>query len=150
MVLQDINKALVEAMKAKDTVAKALFQTFKGSIENDIKNNKILTDADMEVLINTTAKKFTENAKIMNNADGLREIELLKPFMPLALDESLYAEIGTSIVANNQATVEDIRKGNNGKVGALVGMFMKECKTRYPGVSVEPKLANQAISNALN
>lgn len=149
MTIQDINKALVEAMKAKNTVAKLLFQTLKGAVENELKNGA-RTDAQVEELIRNTAKKFTENAKIMGTPDALVEIELLKPFMPAQLSESDYAALAMGVVGSNAATVEEIKSGKNpNKIGMLLGSFMKESKTKFPGVSADPVLAKHAVEQAL-
>ncbi len=143
--LQDISKANLEAMKAKNPVAKALFSTLKGAIETELKSS----DKTEKEIIEKLAKKFTENAKVMNTPEAAEEIELLKPFLPLTLDTSLYIDMAKTIVDANPTVVAEIKNGVNAKLGFLVGTFMKTAKANYPGMSVDPALVNDTIKSLL-
>jgi Asp-tRNA(Asn)/Glu-tRNA(Gln) amidotransferase B subunit len=142
MTLQEITKLYLDAMKSKDIVAKALFSTFKGQVESELKSKNAKSELD---IIQSLVKKFTENAKLVNTEDSKKEILLLLPFMPKTLDTNLYDSIAKIIINNNQSTVNEIKAGNKVKIGFLVGMFMKESKVLYPGLSVDPKLVNEII-----
>lgn len=143
--LQDINAANIKAMKEKNSIAKALFSTFKGAIETELKNSK----KEESVIIENLAKKFTENAKLMNNADSKEEIELLKPFLPSELEEREYARLAMDIINSNSKVIEEIKAGNKNKTGFLVGLFMKEAKIKFPGFSVNAELVKFSIDQAL-
>lgn len=114
-----LNQHFVQARKDKDEVAKALFSSFKGEYDNSLKNKAPEGDATIEKI----AKKFTENAKIINTLDSLREIELLKPFMPIMLDESKIREIVLEVVSSNPDKANNYKLGNK---GAMTGMVMKQ------------------------
>lgn len=143
--LQDINKANLEAMKSKDSVARALFSTLKGSVETELKKS---TKSESEI-IESLAKKFTENAKLVNTEESNKEIELLKQFLPSMLDNSLYKTLANTIISSNMNVVEEIKNGNPNKTGLLVGMFMKQSKIDYPGITTDAALVKLAIDEAL-
>lgn len=143
--LQDITKANLEAMKAKNPVAKALFSTLKGAIETELKSSKKTENE----IIETFAKKFTENAKVMNTAEAQEEIELLKQFMPKSLDVAIYDTLAKEVIDANPTVIEEIKAGNKAKVGLLVGLFIKSAKVEYPGYSIDAAIVNNAIKTYL-
>lgn len=129
---ETINAAHINAIKTKDVVAKALFSTFKGALDNELKNGSTKTEKE---IIETIAKKFTENAKIMGTEDALKEIELLKQFLPAELDDLTLTKEINDVVDNNAELADQVRQGkaNSGK---LIGLVMGHLKKQYPGVSV--------------
>jgi len=136
---ETINKAHIDAIKAKDPIAKALFSTFKGALDNELKSGS--TKSEKEI-IETIAKKFTENAKIMNTSEALQEIELLKPFLPAELENHLYDAAAKFVMENNLHLVEDIQQGK-GNVGKLIGLVMSHLKKTYPGISINPETVKE-------
>ena len=114
-----LNQSFIQARKDKDEVAKALFSSFKGEYDNALKNKAPEGDVTIEKL----AKKFTENAKIINTTDSLKEIELLKPFMPIMLTEERVREIVVETVNINPDKANNYKLGNK---GAFTGMVMKQ------------------------
>lgn len=136
---ETINAAHINAIKTKDVVAKALFSTFKGALDNELKNGSKLSEKE---IIQNIAKKFTDNAKIMNTEDALKEIELLKPYLPEELEPQLYDEAVKHVVENNLELAEQIQQGkaNSGK---LVGLVMAYLKTTYPGIGVNPNTVKE-------
>ncbi len=117
--LELLNQSFIQARKDKDEVAKALFSSFKGEYDNTIKNKAPQGDTTIEKI----AKKFTENAKIINTADSLREIELLKPFMPIMLSDDKIKEIVVEVANINPDKANNYKLGNK---GAFTGMVMKQ------------------------
>jgi uncharacterized protein YqeY len=117
--LELLNQSFIQARKDKDEVAKALFSSFKGEYDNALKNKSPEGDSTIEKL----AKKFTENAKIVNTADSLREIELLKPFMPIMLSEERIKEIVVEVANVNPDKANNYKLGSK---GAFTGMVMKQ------------------------
>lgn len=114
-----LNQCFIQARRDKNEVAKALFSTFKGEYDNALKNNSPEGDVTIEKL----AKKFTENAKIVNTPDSLMEIELLKPFMPIMLTEEKVREIVVEVASVNPDKANNYKLGNK---GAFTGMVMKQ------------------------
>jgi len=117
--LELLNQSFIQARKDKDEVAKALFSSFKGEYDNALKNKSPEGDSTIEKL----AKKFTENAKIVNTNDSLREIELLKPFMPIMLSEDKIKEIVVEVANVNPDKANNYKLGSK---GAFTGMVMKQ------------------------
>jgi len=114
-----LNQCFIQARRDKNEVAKALFSTFKGEYDNALKNKSPEGDATIEKL----AKKFTENAKIVNTPDSLMEIELLKPFMPIMLTEEKVREIVVEVASVNPDKANNYKLGSK---GAFTGMVMKQ------------------------
>lgn len=139
MTKETINTAHINAIKTKDVVAKALFSTFKGALDNELKNGSKLSEKE---IIQNIAKKFTENAKIMNTEDALKEIELLKPFLPQMLDEHLYSEVAKEVFYKNTELVDQIQQGK-ANVGKFIGLVMSHLKATYPGTGINPDTVKQ-------
>lgn len=133
-----LNQCFIQARKDKNEVAKALFSTFKGEYDNALKNKSPEGDATIEKL----AKKFTENAKIVNTSDSLLEIELLKPFMPIMLSEDKIKEIVIEVANINPDKANNYKLGSK---GAFTGMVMKQVAGKAEA-SVVTKVIDEVLS----
>lgn len=142
MTKETINAAHINAIKTKDVVAKALFSTFKGALDNELKNGSPKSEKE---IIESIAKKFTENAKIMGTAESEKEIELLKQFLPAELEDHLYNEEVKFVVENNLGLAEQIQQGkaNSGK---LIGLVMGHLKKKFPGVAINPETVKEVCN----
>lgn len=132
-----LNQCFIQARRDKNEVAKALFSTFKGEYDNALKNKSPEGDATIEKL----AKKFTENAKIVNTPDSLMEIELLKPFMPIMLTEEKVREIVVEVASVNPDKANNYKLGSK---GAFTGMVMKQIAGKAE-VSVVTKIIEEVL-----
>lgn len=135
--LELLNQSFIQARKDKDEVAKALFSSFKGEYDNALKNKSPEGDTTIEKL----AKKFTENAKIINTPDSLREIELLKPFMPIMLSDDKIKEIVVEVANINPDKANNYKLGNK---GAFTGMVMKQIAGKAD-VSIVTKIIEEVL-----
>lgn len=143
--LKDISNANIQAMKDKNTIAKSLFSTFKGAVENELKSStKLESDIIMAI-----AKKYTENAKIVGTDEALAEIELLKPFLPEEMSNEDYIMIATKVINDNPIIINEINSGNKTKLGVLVGAFMKESKLLHSGVSINANIVKETFNKML-
>lgn len=133
-----LNQCFIQARKDKNEVAKALFSTFKGEYDNALKNKSPEGDATIEKL----AKKFTENAKIVNTSDSLLEIELLKQFMPIMLSEDKIKEIVVEVATINPDKANNYKLGSK---GAFTGMVMKQVAGKAEA-SVVTKVIDEVLS----
>lgn len=140
--LKNIREKNLKAIKNKDIVAKSLYSTLIGEIENALKNDNSKTES---FVIENLAKKFTENAKVIGNEDSKYEIELLKEFLPMSLNEEQYIEISKKIIESNSNIVEEIKTKNPNKIGYLVGLAIKLAKTEYPGYDIDAKAMTDII-----
>jgi uncharacterized protein YqeY len=146
MNIQDINTANMNAMRNKDSVARALFSTLKGNIENEMKaGGKSETE-----IIQKLAKKYTENALVMNTEDSLKEVELLKPFMPQVLENQNLDVIINNVIKNNLELCEQFQADNKQIAGRLVGLVMKQAKTDWPGYVIDSDHIKTSLELVLN
>jgi uncharacterized protein YqeY len=139
MTKETINAAHINAIKSKDTVAKALFSTFKGALDNELKNGSKLTEKE---IIQNIAKKFTENAKIMGTEEALKEIELLKEYLPQMLNENQYTESAKEVYYKNTELVDQIQQGK-ANAGKFIGLVMADLKAKHPGAGINPESVKQ-------
>ena len=104
MIIDEIKKANIEAMKSKDMVARSIYSVLLNKImlENIKKREKgeNITDPDVVQIIQKTLKELEEeksnyekvgNKEMFNNA--LIQIELLKGYLPEMLSEGEIKEI---------------------------------------------------------
>lgn len=137
MILDDIKKANVTALKEKDTVARSIYSIVmtKAMQQTIVKREKgeELVDADMVAILQKTIKELgdeAENYKKANNSDKASEIErqakILEGYLPQMMsEEEIY-----NIIAN----LED----------KSVPSVMKHFKANYAG-KVEMKLVQETL-----
>lgn len=146
MNIEDINTANMNALRNKDSVARALFSTLKGNIENEMKAG---AKSETEI-IQKLAKKYTENALIMNTEDSLKEVDLLKPFMPKVLENQILDGITNTVIENNLDLCEQFKAGNKQTIGRLVGLVMKQAKTDWSGYVIDSEHIKESLELSLN
>ena len=112
--LELLNENFIQARKDKNEIAKALFSSFRGEYDTAVKKGSSPDDSTIEKI----AKKMTENAKEVGTPEALQEIELLKPFMPVMLDENKIREIVVEVVKINPNKLTN--------KGFITGMVMKQ------------------------
>jgi len=104
MLLQDIKKANIEALKNKDTNARAIYSVLINKCMlleiNKRENGEELTDADVVSLIQKTLKELEDeisNFEKVNNSSKVEllknQIETIKVFLPKMLSEEEVKEI---------------------------------------------------------
>ena len=133
-----LQEQFVQARKEKNEIGKALFSTLKGEYDTAVKKGQPEDDSTIEKI----AKKMTENAKEVNTPDALQEIELLKPFMPLMLDESLVRKIIIEVIESNPDKANNYKLGNK---GAFTGMVMKQIAGKA-NIEVVNKIIEEVLS----
>ncbi len=100
MILDEINKANVEAIKAKDQNARSIYSVIKNkALQETIRKRTAggeLVDADMVAIIQKTIKELTEEADNYSKAGNLQEHDkimtqkaLIEKYLPqmLSIDE---------------------------------------------------------------
>ncbi len=126
MILDDIKKANIEALKNKDTNARTIYGIVsnKAMLETIKKRekNEELTDADMVQILQKTIKELTEEAenyqKVGNTAEQeniLAQRVILEKYLPKMMSEEEIREI--------ISTLSDKSIGN----------VMKHFRTEYAG-----------------
>lgn len=118
MIIDEFNKANVEAMKARDMVTKNIIGIIKNkymllSIEKKAVG-KTADDADMIAVIQKTSKELSEEAENyikagnpMSSQDALKQKAFIEKFLPLMLSEK---EIKDIILAQDDKSVPAVMK----------------------------------------
>lgn len=126
MILDDIKKANIEALKNKDTNARTIYGIVsnKAMLETIKKRekNEELTDADMVQILQKTIKELTEEAenyqKVGNTAEQeniLAQRTILEKYLPKMMSE------------------EEIREVISTLSDKSIGNVMKHFRTEYAG-----------------
>lgn len=126
MILDDIKKANIEALKNKDTNARTIYGIVsnKAMLETIKKREKseVLNDADMVQILQKTIKELTEEAenyeKVGNqteHANILAQKSILEKYLPKMMSESEIREIISALADKS------------------IGNVMKLFKTEYAG-----------------
>lgn len=135
MIIDELKKSNIEAMKAKDKDARAVISivlTKSKLMEVELKaNGKELSDADVLSVIQKTLKELSDEKdgylKVNNQErvdSTLRQIEIIKQYLPKQLSE------------------EDIRNEINKLEDKSMPSIMKHFKTNFAG-KVDMSLVNK-------
>ena len=137
MILDEIKKANVQALKDKNTNARTIYGIIsnKAMLETIKKREKgdVLTDADMVQLIQKTIKELTEEAENYSKVGNTVEQEKIleqKAILGKYLPQMMSAEEIKTIISN----LEDKSMGN----------VMKHFKVNYAG-KCDMKLVNEIV-----
>ena len=108
MLIDELKKAQMEALKTKDTLKRSVLQTVTGKvklaeIEKRTKNES-LTDDDVLLVINKVIKELDEEILAFKNANRLEKVEellkqkeILEAYLPAKLTEEEIKEIINSL-----------------------------------------------------
>ena len=126
MILEEINKANVQAFKDKNTLVKDIISVIKSrakllEVDKRVKGENI-TDADMATLIQKLIKELDESVENYKKVNNLSEVEYIekqidfcKGFLPKSLSK------------------EEIRTVINSLEDKSIPTVMKHFKTNYAG-----------------
>jgi uncharacterized protein YqeY len=114
MTLKDkINYDFVEAFKNKETDKKNFLGVIKGEIQNEEGRTGPITDEKVLSIL----KKLEKSLVQTNTSDSLKELDVLKPYLPVMMSESRIEEIISNYVDNGLSNV-----------GQIMGEFNKNFK----------------------
>ena len=139
MLIDELKKAQMEALKTKDTLKRSVLQIVTGKVKlaeiEKRSKNESLTDDDVLLVINKVIKELDEEILAFKNANRLEKVEeltkqkqILEAYLPAKLTEEEIKEIINSL--------EDKSMPN----------IMKHFKLNYLGkcdMKLVNKLANQ-------
>jgi len=138
-LLQTIKQQVVEAMKAKDTVAKDVLRVAQGDIElAQTRSGKDLTDDEAQKIVRKLIKSNQETLAANPGEPAveklIKEIAILEALLPrtLGVEEILVAL---------QPVQDDIKAAGND--GQATGVAMKHLKSQ--GLAVEGKDVSEAV-----
>ena len=141
MLIDELKKAQMEALKTKDTLKRSVLQTVTGKvklaeIEKRTKNES-LTDDDVLLVINKVIKELDEEILAFKNANRLEKVEeltlqkqILEAYLPAKLTEEEIKEIINSLEDKSMPNIMKHFKLNYlGKCDMkLVNKLANECK----------------------
>lgn len=137
MIIDEIKKANVQAIKDKDTTARSIYSVIiNKSMQETIKKratNESLTDADMVAIIQKTIKELTEEAENyqkVGNAEEAHNINLQKNMIEKYLPQMMSEQEIASIISK----MED----------KSIPSVMKYFKTNYAG-KCEMRLVQEVL-----
>ena len=141
MLIDELKKAQMEALKTKDTLKRSVLQIVTGKvklaeIEKRTKNES-LTDDDVLLVINKVIKELDEEILAFKNANRLEKVEeltkqkqILEAYLPAKLKEEEIKEIINSLEDKSMPNIMKHFKLNYlGKCDMkLVNKLANECK----------------------
>ena len=141
MLIDELKKAQMEALKTKDTLKRSVLQIVTGKvklaeIEKRTKNEPI-TDDDVLLVINKVIKELDEEILAFKNANRLEKVEeltlqkqILEAYLPAKLTEEEIKEIINSLDDKSMPNIMKHFKQNYlGKCDMkLVNKLANECK----------------------
>ena len=141
MLIDELKKAQMEALKTKDTLKRSVLQIVTGKvklaeIEKRTKNES-LTDDDVLLVINKVIKELDEEILAFKNANRLEKVEeltkqkqILEAYLPAKLTEEEIKEIINSLEDKSMPNIMKHFKLNYlGKCDMkLVNKQANECK----------------------
>ena len=150
MLRDDINKALTEAMKAKNERAVSTLRMVNSSLKNaDIEargsGKPALNDADVLPLLQKMIKQRQESVELYNQgnrADLVKqeeeEIAIISAYLPKQMSESaMAAAIDAAIKETGAAGMKDMGK----VIGALRGKYAGQMDMAKASAAVKAKLS---------
>ncbi len=139
---EQINKEMVEAMKAKEEVRLSVLRDLKTAFMNELvatkrKPDEKLSDEEAITVIKRKAKQredsikqFTDGGRAELADKEQKELEVLKSYLPKMMSKDKILEIAQA--KKNELALED-----KSKMGMLVGAVMKETKGEASGKDVK-------------
>ena len=108
MLIDELKKAQMEALKTKDTLKRSVLQIVTGKVKlaeiEKRTKNETLTDDDVLLVINKVIKELDEEILAFKNANRLEKVEeltlqkqILEAYLPAKLTEEEIKEIINSL-----------------------------------------------------
>lgn len=143
---EQVNKAYIEAMKAKDTVAKNILILVKSGILQVEKDSKVtLDDQGVMNVISKMIKKAKDSEEMFAQGgrqdlvdQTKREIEILSVYMPEAMSADELTALVKEVIAETGA--ESPRD-----IGKVMGLAIKKAEGRAEGSEIS-KIAKELLS----
>ena len=141
MLIDELKKAQMEALKTKDTLKRSVLQIVTGKVKlaeiEKRTKNEALTDDDVLLVINKVIKELDEEILAFKNANRTEKVEeltlqrqILEAYLPAKLTEEEIKEIINSLEDKSMPNIMKHFKLNYlGKCDMkLVNKLANECK----------------------
>lgn len=113
MLKERINADFMSAFKNKETEKKNFLGVVKGEIQNEEGRSGSATDEVVVAILRKMEKSLTQT----NTPDSLKELEYIKPYLPVQMGPDRIREI-----------VSNYKLNGLGNVGQIMGEFNKNFK----------------------
>ena len=140
MIIDELKKQALTAMKAKDSVATTILRLAQGEIQqSEARAGKTFSDEESAAVRKKLVKSNKETAEQTADADAkailLREISLLEAFLPKELDAA-------AVAAALAPTADAIKAAGN--AGMATGIAMKFLKAA--GIAASGNVVQEAVA----
>lgn len=140
MIIDELKKQALAAMKAKDSVATTILRLAQGEIQqSETRAGKTFTDEEAAAVLKKLVKSNKETAEQTADAAAkeilLREISLLEAFLPKELD-------AVAVAAALAPTADAIKAAGN--AGMATGIAMKFLKAA--GIAASGNVVQEAVA----
>ena len=140
MIIDELKKQALTAMKAKDSVATTILRLAQGEIQqSEARAGKTFSDEESAAVLKKLVKSNKETAEQTADADAkailLREIALLEAFLPKELDAA-------AVAAALAPTADAIKAAGN--AGMATGIAMKFLKAA--GIAASGNVVQEAVA----
>jgi len=140
MIIDELKKQALAAMKAKDSVATTILRLAQGEIQqSEARAGKTFTDEEAAAVLKKLVKSNKETAEQTADAAAkeilLREISLLEAFLPKELDAA-------AVAAALAPTADAIKAAGN--AGMATGIAMKFLKAA--GIAASGNVVQEAVA----
>jgi hypothetical protein len=140
MIIDELKKQALTAMKAKDSVATTILRLAQGEIQqSEARAGKTFTDEESAAVLKKLVKSNKETAEQTADADAkailLREISLLEAFLPKEIDAA-------AVAAALAPTADAIKAAGN--AGMATGIAMKFLKAA--GIAASGNVVQEAVA----
>lgn len=145
-LLDDVSRAIAEAMRAKDTVRLSALRMLKAALMNrEVEKGRALTDAEARQVVGSLVKQrrdsieqFTKGGRTDLVDKESAEIGVLEGYLPAAADPAkVECAIDEAIAETGATSVKD------------VGRVMKASMARLAGEIVDGKTVNELVRKKL-
>lgn len=146
MLKEKLEQDLIESMKAKDELKLSVLRILKSAIKNhEIQKKSVLEDIDIVQVIQSQIKSrrdsidmFTKGNRPELAEKEQAEIEILKVYLPVQLEEANIRDIvSKAIIELNATNIQDM--------GKVMAKIMPEVKGKADG-----SLVSQIVKEELN
>lgn len=140
MLLEKLNKDLIQARKDNNVLVKNLLSTLKGELELSIKKGSDMSDETLTDI----AFKMRKNAILINSKESLEEADILVQYIPNLVTEEDISIKFNELIQEHSDEFEAMVNGDK----KSFGFFCKTIKNELP--SADGKEISAYINKFLN
>ena len=113
-IKQKISQGYMDALRAKDPVAKNLLSVLKGAIQTIEKSEgsteSDLSDTEVIKLLNSTAKSLREVISVNNDEESVAQLKIVESLLPAAMSKEEVERLVDEYIENGVTNMGSIMK----------------------------------------